>query len=68
MSVDTYDAGAHLNVYGAEKLTRYFGAILRDTYGLTDGRDDATASAIWQARVEAYYARKASMEAETANG
>ena len=63
MSVDTYDAGAHLNVYGAEKLTRYFGEILRDTHGLNDGRDDATVSAIWQKRVVAYYTRKASMEA-----
>jgi len=68
MSVDTCDAGAPLTVYGAEKLTRYFGEILRDTHGIPDGRDDATVSAIWQARVEAYYARKASMEAENANG
>ena len=68
MSVDTYDAGAHLNVYGAEKLTRYFGAILQDTHGLTDGRGDATASAVWQKRVNAYYDRKAAMEAERANG
>ena len=68
MSVDTYDAGAHLNVYGAEKLTRYFGAILQDTHGLTDGRSDATVSAVWQKRVNAYYDRKAAMEAERANG
>ena len=65
MTTDTYDAGAHLNVYGAEKLTRYFGTILRDTHEIPDGRADSAASAIWQARVDAYYARKIAMEAET---
>jgi hypothetical protein len=30
MTQDTYDGGAHLNVYGAEKLTAYFGAISFD--------------------------------------
>ena len=64
MTVDTYDAGSHLNVYGAEKLTRYFGAILRDTHKIPDGREDSAASAIWQKRVDAYYARKAAMEAQ----
>ena len=65
MSTDTYDAGAHLNVYGAEKLTRYFGAILRDTHALPDQRTSGNASAVWQERVNAYYDRKAAMEAET---
>lgn len=65
MSVDTYDAGAHLNVYGAEKLTRYFGAILRDTHNLPDQRVNSHACVVWQTRVDAYYARKAAMEAAT---
>ena len=64
MSVDTYDAGAHLNVYGAEKLTRYFGDILRNDHGMTDGRCDTAASAVWTRRVEAYYARKTAMESQ----
>lgn len=62
MTTDTYDAGAHLNVYGAEKLTRYFGAILRDTHEIPDQRTNSYASAVWQARVDAYYARKVQME------
>ena len=64
MSTDTYDAGAHLNVYGAEKLTRYFGKILRDTHEIPDQRVNSHASAVWQERVKAYYDRKAAMEAE----
>ena len=65
MSTDTYDAGAHLNVYGAEKLTRYFGAILRDTHEIPDRRVNSHACVVWEKRVDAYYARKTAMEAET---
>ena len=65
MSVDTYDAGIHLNVYGAEKLTRYFGEILRDKHHTPDRRGDEKAAAVWSRRVEAYYERKAAMEAES---
>ena len=64
MSTDTYDAGAHLNVYGAEKLTRYFGAILRDTHNLPDWRVNSHACVVWEERVQAYYDRKTAMEAE----
>ncbi len=62
MSTDTYDGGVHLNVYGAEKLTRYFGAILRDTHNAPDRRNDAALSAAWNARVTAYYTRKSAGE------
>lgn len=64
MSTDTYDGGAHLNVYGAEKLTRYFGEILRDTHAIPDRRGEGDTAAVWQKRVEAYYDRKAAMEAD----
>ena len=63
MNTDTYDGGAHLNVYGAEKLTRYFGEILRDTHAIPDRRGESDTAAVWQRRVEAYYDRKAAMEA-----
>jgi hypothetical protein len=65
MSVDTYDAGIHLNVYGAEKLTRYFGAILREHHGLADRRTDPATASVWTQRMDAYYTRKAEMEAQT---
>ena len=57
-STDTYDEGMHLNVYGAEKLTSYFGKMLSEKYGLRDRRDDAELSSIWNERVAAYYERK----------
>ena len=67
MSVDTYDAGIHLNVYGAEKLTRYFGAMLRDDHGIPDRRSNDKTAAVWLDRVATYRARKAQMEGETQN-
>ena len=57
-STDTYDAGAHLNVYGAEKLTEYFGEILAVEHGLADRRADAALSEAWAPRLEAYYKDK----------
>ncbi len=61
-NTDTYDGGIHLNVSGAEKLTRYFGQILADTSRAPDRRDDAALAAVWQARVDAYHARKTAGE------
>jgi hypothetical protein len=62
MTTDTYDEGAHLNVYGAEKLSRYFGKILSDTHEIPDRRLYSYDSVVWKGRVDAYYARKAQME------
>ncbi|MBQ7335468.1 MAG: SGNH/GDSL hydrolase family protein [Clostridia bacterium] len=53
-STDTYDAGVHLNVYGAEKLTSYFGQILSANYGLEDRRTDAELCRIWDEKLVAY--------------
>ena len=52
---DTYDVGVHLNVFGAEKLTAYFGKILAEKHGLVDHRADASLSAVWQDKLDAYY-------------
>ncbi len=57
-STDTYDAGAHLNVYGAEKTSEYFGRILSESHGIADRRDDTELSALWQTRTEKYYEDK----------
>lgn len=57
-TTDTYDVGVHLNVSGAEKLTAYFGAILRDTCDLEDQRSDPKLSAVWQEKLDRYYSEK----------
>lgn len=54
MSVDTYDAGLHLNTSGAEKMADYFGAWLVENYDLTDYRQDEEVAAIWKQKVDFY--------------
>ncbi len=57
-TTDTYDAGAHLNVHGAEKLTSYFGKILRETHGIADRRGDAALDPLWKEKLDSYYMEK----------
>ena len=44
---DTHDKGLHLNTYGAEKMTDYFGNILASDFGLTSQKDKAEVVARW---------------------
>ena len=60
---DTYDAGLHLNVYGAEKLSKYFGKILAEECQITDRRTEQDTANVWAEKVKTYYDRKAAMEA-----
>ena len=62
---DTYDEGVHLNVYGAEKLSNYFGEILREKHGVADRRADEAQGARWRQRVANYYEQKERMEEKT---
>ena len=55
-STDTYDAGLHLNINGAEKMSRYFGRILSEDYGVEDRRGDPVLDAAWKKEIEAYEA------------
>ena len=54
MSADTYDAGLHLNVQGAEKLAAWFGGWLKQRCDLPDRRDDPAYAAAWQEKAQAY--------------
>ena len=53
-STDTYDAGLHLNLSGAEKITRYLGEVLEREAGLADRRGEEHLQDIWQEKLEAY--------------
>lgn len=59
---DTYDAGLHLNVYGAEKLSDFFGKILKENHNLPDRRNDKNISELWNKKCEVYHDRKAALE------
>lgn len=37
---DTSDGGDHLNVYGAEKVSKYIGGIIKEKYNVTDHRNE----------------------------
>jgi hypothetical protein len=58
MQTDTCDMGQHLNVYGAEKLSRFYGAVLQKTYQLPDHRGEAAYDADYAALSERYETEK----------
>lgn len=66
MTTDTYDAGLHLNLYGAEKFSKWLGQYLQDTYNVADHRNDPELSARYEQKVAAYYKEKAQQESEIA--
>lgn len=51
---DTYDAGLHMNLAGAEKITRYLGEVLKREVGLPDRRGEEHLSAVWEGKIAAY--------------
>ena len=65
-STDTYDSGLHLNLYGAEKMSRWFGRWLTENTAVEDRRGQAPYAEIWAEKSEAYNQRKARLEAEWA--
>ena len=57
-SQDTYDAGMHLNLYGAEKVTMWFGEFLQQELGLPDRHDETALSEIWEIKLQNFYRDK----------
>ena len=51
--VDTYDAGLHMNLSGATKLSTYFARILSEQHGLPDHRGDVAFDELLKAYDEA---------------
>ena len=59
MMTDTYDAGLHLNVSGAEKLSFWFADMLKERYGLEGHAGDPAYEAAWAEKLGRYEAAKA---------
>ena len=55
-SQDTYDAGLHLNLSGAEKLSRYFGRILQEDCGLENRHGEDSLEKEWTTKLADYEA------------
>lgn len=51
---DTYDAGLHLNLAGAVKLSTYFAEILAREHGIADHREDPEISAVYVEKLKIY--------------
>jgi len=65
-SNDTYDGGLHLNLYGAEKLSVYFGKTLSEEFGVLDNRNVSATAKIWDEKVDSYYAMEEDQQRELA--
>ena len=52
--VDTYDAGLHLNLAGATKMSRYFANILAEKHDIPDRRSDAAIAALYEEKLARY--------------
>ncbi|MBD5161368.1 MAG: SGNH/GDSL hydrolase family protein [Oscillibacter sp.] len=63
---DTYDGGLHLNLSGAEKLSRWFGRWLAENCGLPDHGEDAEINELWAGRSQRYHAMAADQARELA--
>lgn len=61
---DTYDGGLHMNLSGAEKLSRYLGTILAKEYGLKDHRQDSKLSKVYQKKYQFYEEMKDAQQKE----
>lgn len=57
-SHDSYDGGLHLNVYGAEKVSRFFASLLSERYfpDMSEASDEVVA--VWEEKLDEYYNEK----------
>lgn len=58
--MDTYDAGLHLNLTGATKMSRYFADILAQAHDIPDHREDPEVAPLYDVKLAQYDAQVAS--------
>lgn len=63
---DTCDEGDHLNVYGAEKVSKYLGKIIQEKYNIPNRKEDPKYSSWYQASKK-YHKDKKKLEKELKN-
>lgn len=57
-NTDTYDAGLHMNLSGAEKLSRYIGKFLAEELQVPDRRGEEVWDAVWEDKIAFYGSEK----------
>ena len=65
-NTDTYDAGLHMNLAGAEKLSSYFGKYLKENYELIDYRYDPDYQSAYAKKIRFYEEMEAAQRQELA--
>jgi hypothetical protein len=60
---DTYDAGLHLNLTGATKMSRYFADILAEHHDIPDHREDPEVASLYDVKLTMYDAQVAAAAA-----
>ena len=63
-ATDTFDAGLHMNLAGAEKLSLYLGEYLLNETVLADRRGEPALAAIWDGKLARYDAERQRLEGE----
>lgn len=63
-NTDTYDGGLHMNLSGAEKLSKHLGKVLQSNYSLDDHRKDEDLKSIWQEKIDFYEDMKQKQQEE----
>ena len=53
--IHSFNAGLHLNVFGAELMSRYFGEILQEKFDLPDRRSNQNIAAQWNEMAAQYH-------------
>jgi methionine synthase II (cobalamin-independent) len=51
---DTYDGGLHMNLSGADKISKYLGHILTSQYEIEDKRNDDEISKVYEEKYQFY--------------
>jgi hypothetical protein len=54
LSTDTFDSGVHLNILGAEKVSKYLGNVFSEKYGVRGHKDDQGYVEVWERKVKDY--------------
>ncbi len=54
-SLDTYDGGLHLNLWGAAKLTLDIGQQLQETYEIPNRQEEKEIASVWTEKLQRFY-------------
>ena len=54
-NTDTYDGGLHMNLSGAEKLSKHLGKVLSEDFGVANHQGEEPYASVWKDKVAFYH-------------